>query len=551
MIFINNIDSQSFSLNGITYYKNFLPHVAGEFTRIVNQYDTKFELSGYKKYDQYNVGGVVYGSAGELQQALLPILYSRSSLGGGVSGNTNQIIYSAGFNLVVQNLTIQPLWIWLIFGSTYSNLLSQSINIPFSSAGKIRIDRIAATVNNNFVRIAGPESVGNAVAPPLPPNMVEVTFFTVTDGSISTPTPPIIGDVFLRKETLGDTVINLTTGNAVYPNFGRFNYVVQNVSNLTNYGMSKAFLGTQEGNQLVIGQEIKTTNSSGQPQVYKHNQAGDHFPWLCPFQTDFVQANNTIAVWRFTGTAMMFESYSSSVIQTDDFLQQPFLDFAFNTPQTTYPMATAAISSGTLTLQSDSITPASLRTGRPVEIIEAWGIKGNASAANGGYSVGVASQNPLYLGSGFFMAVQPSRITDTLGRFGETNLHTISPLASPATGVYIEIDGASLTFKTTDTNLTSTAPSVTLTDTSWLFILIEVESPTSIRCRIRKGGVNGALIYNYPLSSNLPIAISGGISWPQLRISMNGISRIASADTVFQLGRIITFAKKPNYLKSF
>lgn len=233
----------------------------------------------------------------------------------------------------------------------------------------------------------------------------------------------------------------------------------------------------------------------------------------------------------------------------NDFLQQPFLDFSFNTPQTTYPMTTAAFGAGTLTTQSDSITPGSLRTSRPHEIIEAWGIKGNASTANGGHSVSIASQNPIYVGSCVLMAVQPSILTDTLDRIGLVN-QSVSPLFSPVSGMYIEIDGNSLTFRCTNVSMTSSGTSATLLDTSWLFVMFEVESLTAIRCKVRKGSISGDLIYEQVVTNNLPISVQGSL-WNQLRVSMVGIRKIASAETFLQLGRAMTFAKKPNYLKNF
>jgi hypothetical protein len=88
MIFIVNINAQKFSLNGIPYFKNFTPYVIGDKVKIINTYDSKFSLTEFEDFDQYSVNGVVYTSVLALQNALLPVLFTRSTLGGGGGGVT-------------------------------------------------------------------------------------------------------------------------------------------------------------------------------------------------------------------------------------------------------------------------------------------------------------------------------------------------------------------------------------------------------------------------------------------------------------------------------
>lgn len=80
MIVILNIDNQKFSLNGIPYFKNFMPHVLAGKLKIVSVYDSKFELTPLDNYSNYLVNGIVYTSVLTLQEALLPITYMRNSL---------------------------------------------------------------------------------------------------------------------------------------------------------------------------------------------------------------------------------------------------------------------------------------------------------------------------------------------------------------------------------------------------------------------------------------------------------------------------------------
>lgn len=86
MIIIVDIDEQKFSLNGIPYYKNFMPHAIGDKLRIVNTYDTKFELVPFFNFDEFSVNGSTFGNIIDLQDAILPVIYTRSTLGGGGGG---------------------------------------------------------------------------------------------------------------------------------------------------------------------------------------------------------------------------------------------------------------------------------------------------------------------------------------------------------------------------------------------------------------------------------------------------------------------------------
>lgn len=113
MIVISNINTHKFSLNGIPYWKNFMSIVFGDQLKIVNAYDSKLCLSELKEYTQYSVNGVIHVNVEDLQSALLPILYSRNTLGGAVPmtpynatfifDETPQTV-PAGFEGIVTNL---------------------------------------------------------------------------------------------------------------------------------------------------------------------------------------------------------------------------------------------------------------------------------------------------------------------------------------------------------------------------------------------------------------------------------------------------------------
>ena len=86
MIVINNVDDKQFSFNDINYYKNFTPLVPtnSDKVRIVNTYDSSIELTDSPAlFSDVIVDGVTYANVSDLQIALLPVVYTRDSLGGG------------------------------------------------------------------------------------------------------------------------------------------------------------------------------------------------------------------------------------------------------------------------------------------------------------------------------------------------------------------------------------------------------------------------------------------------------------------------------------
>ena len=77
MIVINTVSSSRFSIDGIEYFKNFMPIARGNTIAIINAYDSKIDLSGAKAYDQFNIDSVVYATLELTQSALLSVLFSR------------------------------------------------------------------------------------------------------------------------------------------------------------------------------------------------------------------------------------------------------------------------------------------------------------------------------------------------------------------------------------------------------------------------------------------------------------------------------------------
>jgi hypothetical protein len=100
MINIQDVNAQRFSLNGIQYFKNFMPHVIGGRTRILNVYDTCFQLTEFEGAGDFVVNGNTYINSALLQEALLPVLYVRDSLGNStIVPSVSNLKFTCGANV--------------------------------------------------------------------------------------------------------------------------------------------------------------------------------------------------------------------------------------------------------------------------------------------------------------------------------------------------------------------------------------------------------------------------------------------------------------------
>jgi hypothetical protein len=114
-------------------------------------------------------------------------------------GNQNIVISETGFTLTGQDITMNALWVWKITEVQYTNPVNVVINIPFATTGNQRIDLIVMNQSHTFVRIAGLESASNPVAPAVPSDTIQATFFVVTDGAIQDPAAVVTNDSYVLK----------------------------------------------------------------------------------------------------------------------------------------------------------------------------------------------------------------------------------------------------------------------------------------------------------------------------------------------------------------
>ena len=76
-----NINATKFSLNGIEFHKVFMAFkVNTEYIRVINVYDSRFQLLKTTKFDQIEVNGNTYANASELISNLSDVIFSKSAL---------------------------------------------------------------------------------------------------------------------------------------------------------------------------------------------------------------------------------------------------------------------------------------------------------------------------------------------------------------------------------------------------------------------------------------------------------------------------------------
>lgn len=73
-----------FTLNGVSYLKNFQSLISGDSIRIVNAYDSRLELLSWTLYSEFTVDGSTFASAILLQENLVSKLFNRPATGSGL-----------------------------------------------------------------------------------------------------------------------------------------------------------------------------------------------------------------------------------------------------------------------------------------------------------------------------------------------------------------------------------------------------------------------------------------------------------------------------------
>jgi hypothetical protein len=159
MINITNIDGVTFEIDGIKYYKNFISLVAGNSLRVVNVYSNA-ELVNFNNFANYQVNGNTFASAAAVQEALLPVLFTRSTLNGitidgvivDVSYTGNVLTFTLDNGSIV-NITLD--FVQTVTGTGVDNTdpLNPVINNSNAKTIAFALDLSAATLSNTLLEV--------------------------------------------------------------------------------------------------------------------------------------------------------------------------------------------------------------------------------------------------------------------------------------------------------------------------------------------------------------------------------------------------------------
>ncbi len=116
----------------------------------------------------------------------------------------DRIVTETGFSKAGTVITGNAAWKWIFDNNTYSNPAAVAMNFPLAPAGKKRIDLICLNKANSFVRVPGQETSGDAFAPAVPEYMIFASFVSVTDTTVSSPTPPQVGVNYKTRDEDGE-----------------------------------------------------------------------------------------------------------------------------------------------------------------------------------------------------------------------------------------------------------------------------------------------------------------------------------------------------------
>lgn len=127
-----------------------------------------------------------------------------------------RIVENTGLEIVGTDIIINELWKWFISSVLYSNDSQITLPITLATEGNQKICYLCANQDNGFELVYGPESESNPAAPTIENDLLFITLFLVTDGSIGNPTEPIVGSIYKKKtEALGYGDPYLSGTNAV------------------------------------------------------------------------------------------------------------------------------------------------------------------------------------------------------------------------------------------------------------------------------------------------------------------------------------------------
>lgn len=308
-IFQSTNNQNTFKFNGLTYPKNFMCIKQGaENIAIHNAYDTKLQLLGSTNYSDIEVNGVVYGSQAELMAALSLLLFAKQFNYIVQDINATKLTSIGAITVDTNYVTVEPAT-WVINGVDFESTTDTILTVPYAASGKTRIDLIVANSSSQIVRIAGSETTGLAIAPITPIDAVYISQITVNDNSIDTPTTPITGSLYVKKEEFAENYIE-TSGTVsldLLDDKTAFRFINGNVNIIRGFNANSYFLDSV----YYVGKEIKIANSQSNSISLKHNDGAIDIPMYFPNGNDFVLEQNEVAIFKLTKTTGTFAEFIS------------------------------------------------------------------------------------------------------------------------------------------------------------------------------------------------------------------------------------------------
>jgi hypothetical protein len=300
MITINTVSASKFSYNGINYFKNFTPVVFGNKISILNTYDACISLTtAPTHFSEYVVNGQTFASVALLQDALLPVIFTKNGLittqwgdiGGSISAQSDlQNVLNAKADLVSGKVPTSQLPSYVDDVLEFANFAA----LPTTGeTGKIYItldtNKIYRWSGSAYIEITSGGSVWGAITGTLSnqtdlqtalnakQNLIAHLEYSNTDltvwnngkGNIDTNTS--FGEFALLNNTTGGSntaigqraLLNNTTGGsntAIGRSVLAFNTTGGSNTAIGTYALEK---NTTGGNNTAIGQSALQQNTTG------------------------------------------------------------------------------------------------------------------------------------------------------------------------------------------------------------------------------------------------------------------------------------------------
>lgn len=187
-------------------FQTFVTQQLGSITSMLNSLSTNAKkIDELPAQSSLNSSSKIHVSIGGVSQYItvsqLMAAFSNS--------NVDRLLFIGDIPPIVSNVLSIPPAGCIIDGVNYTTAVDTPIAVPYCTTDFTRIDIIVFGVGGIY-SVPGNETVGIAVAEPLPDNTVYITQVTVTDSDISEVPVPITGFDFIRKDEKAEVEINDT-----------------------------------------------------------------------------------------------------------------------------------------------------------------------------------------------------------------------------------------------------------------------------------------------------------------------------------------------------